>query len=270
MRRFHTGFTLIELLVVIAVISLLAAILFPVFAQGRRKARQTVCLSNQKQMGTAVVMYLQDYDERLFFYGSPYSPSDSRTGAIVGDPQALHAARWWNLLYPYTKNRQVLVCPGDDLPTWSEDEKGTLDAAGRFTIPRSYIATRTVEGLTLGQVDCPAEAMVVTEKWGHRPGNATLLINDAWIEPTAGDFYYYPLFDRMKLAANRHQGGIICAFFDGHAKWLRPSVIDASVTLTGCDLNHEYPFVNGGLCDKTMAGCLARSNDNICNSFTYP
>ena len=59
------GFTLIELLVVIAIIAILAAILFPVFAQAREKARQVACLSNAKQMGTAAMMYAQDYDEQL-------------------------------------------------------------------------------------------------------------------------------------------------------------------------------------------------------------
>jgi prepilin-type N-terminal cleavage/methylation domain-containing protein len=71
MRR--NGFTLIELLVVIAIIAILAAILFPVFAQAREKARQTQCLSNMRQMGLAVQMYLQDFDERF--------PLDSHTGS---------------------------------------------------------------------------------------------------------------------------------------------------------------------------------------------
>src|SRR5215210_2574631 len=65
MRRQRRGFTLIELLVVIAIIAILAAILFPVFAQTRESARKTSCLSNQKQLGTAVLMYVQDYDEQL-------------------------------------------------------------------------------------------------------------------------------------------------------------------------------------------------------------
>ncbi|MCW3099934.1 MAG: prepilin-type N-terminal cleavage/methylation domain, partial [Chthonomonadaceae bacterium] len=65
MQHRRTAFTLIELLVVIAIIAILAAILFPVFAQAREKARQTACLSNLRQIGTAVMMYTQDYDEVL-------------------------------------------------------------------------------------------------------------------------------------------------------------------------------------------------------------
>ena len=68
-KNHRSGFTLIELLVVIAIIAILAAILFPVFAQAREKARQTTCLSNMKQLGTALLMYSQDYDETLFFFG---------------------------------------------------------------------------------------------------------------------------------------------------------------------------------------------------------
>src|SRR3981189_2979626 len=88
----HAGFTLIELLVVIAIIAILAAILFPVFAQARAKARQTSCLSNTKQVGTAVQTYTQDYDELLPGYrfnqtGSNINPyaSDTRVGAVSKD-----------------------------------------------------------------------------------------------------------------------------------------------------------------------------------------
>src|SRR5579871_3504640 len=90
MRRQHSAFTLIELLVVIAIIAILAAILFPVFAQAREKARQTSCLSNMKQEGLASLMYAQDYDETL-----PYA-------ALNLPPQPL--VMWYDLVEPYVKS----------------------------------------------------------------------------------------------------------------------------------------------------------------------
>src|SRR5882724_457674 len=89
-RSNRQGFTLIELLVVIAIIAILAAILFPVFAQAREKARQTSCLSNNKQIGLAVLMYAQDYDE--------YYPM----GAYNTDPNA-PVAMWYDFVEPYIK-----------------------------------------------------------------------------------------------------------------------------------------------------------------------
>ncbi len=85
------GFTLIELLVVIAIIAILAAILFPVFAQAREKARSISCLSNVKQIGTAFYMYVQDYDETTPCLGNGWD--------------------WEVKLYPYTKNVQLYFCP---------------------------------------------------------------------------------------------------------------------------------------------------------------
>src|SRR5580700_6968958 len=83
MRRpsHRLGFTLIELLVVIAIIAILAAILFPVFAQAREKARAISCLSNMKQIGTAEQMYIQDYDEKTFFRASATAPTPWRSDA---------------------------------------------------------------------------------------------------------------------------------------------------------------------------------------------
>lgn len=99
MRR-KAGFTLIELLVVIAIIAILAAILFPVFAQAREKARATSCLSNTRQLGTAVRMYVQDYDEMFPF------------AANLEDGFA-DAGKWYgkNKLQPYIKNEGILLCP---------------------------------------------------------------------------------------------------------------------------------------------------------------
>ncbi|MBC7286871.1 MAG: DUF1559 domain-containing protein [Armatimonadetes bacterium] len=103
MRR---GFTLIELLVVIAIIAILAAILFPVFARAREKARQASCQSNLKQIGLALAMYVQDYDER-WPSGNPVNNGDP------GDTSLRLGWRGWisNGLRPYTKNQQLFQCP---------------------------------------------------------------------------------------------------------------------------------------------------------------
>jgi prepilin-type N-terminal cleavage/methylation domain-containing protein/prepilin-type processing-associated H-X9-DG protein len=104
----RNGFTLIELLVVIAIIAILAAILFPVFAQAREAARQTTCLSNLRQIGSATRMYLQDYDEVWVPTGSAIEPGTVLNGRkLNGQP-----FNGWSLsLQPYTRNRQMFLCP---------------------------------------------------------------------------------------------------------------------------------------------------------------
>ena len=94
------GFTLIELLVVIAIIAILAAILFPVFAKAREKARQTSCLSNVKQTTLGLLMYVQDYDERF-----------GLDGGYNGDNT--WARQWPIAVQPYVKNAQILRCPSN-------------------------------------------------------------------------------------------------------------------------------------------------------------
>jgi prepilin-type N-terminal cleavage/methylation domain-containing protein/prepilin-type processing-associated H-X9-DG protein len=101
LSRTRPAFTLIELLVVIAIIAILAAILFPVFAQAREKARAISCLSNTKELGLAVLMYVQDYDES--YPMSAYSP-DLATGGN-------HVVSTMDELYPYVKNAQIFQCP---------------------------------------------------------------------------------------------------------------------------------------------------------------
>src|SRR2546425_162100 len=104
MNRFRRrrGFTLIELLVVIAIIAILAAILFPVFAQARDKARSASCLSNMMQIGKGLMMYAQDYDEKTTWFWN--------NGAANAAKDTL-AGYWYQLLLPYTKNVQVFICP---------------------------------------------------------------------------------------------------------------------------------------------------------------
>jgi prepilin-type N-terminal cleavage/methylation domain-containing protein len=101
MRR---GFTLIELLVVIAIIAILAAILFPVFAQAREKARQTQCMNNLKQMATGTISYIQDYDEK--FPMAVYAPALNPNGQQC-------AFTLFDAIFPYIKNLDITRCPSE-------------------------------------------------------------------------------------------------------------------------------------------------------------
>jgi prepilin-type N-terminal cleavage/methylation domain-containing protein/prepilin-type processing-associated H-X9-DG protein len=257
MRRLRRAFTLIELLVVIAIIAILAAILFPVFAQAREKARAISCLSNMKQLGTGVMMYVQDYDETLFFR---VGWRNSRSGFVP----TVDSMRWWNQLMPYIKSNQVFRCASDGNPTLSQD------MLGNKTIPRSYMALSTSESLGLAQLERPVDTIVITEKWPDR--------TDSWIEPFLGNMGPDPVDPKkMYVTSNRHNGGINCAFFDGHAKLVFPNAITRSKDLSGCNLMYNYPFPDApGFPAPTV---YSPSNNaaapNICtpsaaNGFTYP
>src|SRR5213594_4303711 len=110
MRRDQkTAFTLIELLVVIAIIAILAAILFPVFAQAREKARMSACVSNMRQIGTALMLYVQDYDETYPYIRFHAPGAGSWQAALPGKGTYV----WRNAIVPYLKNIDVFACPSN-------------------------------------------------------------------------------------------------------------------------------------------------------------
>jgi prepilin-type N-terminal cleavage/methylation domain-containing protein/prepilin-type processing-associated H-X9-DG protein len=192
------GFTLIELLVVIAIIAILAAILFPVFAQAREKARQTSCLNNQKQWAIAWQMYVQDYDENI----PPYALR--RTSPPW--PSAGWGERWYVLIEPYVKNIQIGTCPSDP---------ESRDVGNRFSYGYNGYYLRdpawgNAEGAdVLSEITYPAECFVTGETQG------------------GGFFLYLPTQTSLHhlVKWDRHSGGSNYAFADGHAKWLSKAYV---------------------------------------------
>jgi len=185
MRR--PGFTLIELLVVIAIIAILAAILFPVFARAREKARQTACISNAKQLGLAVMQYTQDYDDYLPVSYNPGNPTTNRY--------------WYQVIDPYVKNTQVRVCPS--VPTRALGYGWNYDYIG-------YGSSTTCTAYNVSAIAKPAETIMLADAWNYviyRPSRYGSV-------PSPGVTTY-----DYNLAGCRHNDGANIAFCDGHAKW---------------------------------------------------
>ncbi len=254
------AFTLIELLVVIAIVAILAAILFPVFSQAKAAAKATACMSNMKQIGLALQLYLGDDDDRMFFR-SNWANSRSGDTRVIGAGDSFDHYRWWNLLMPFLKSTVVFRCGSDDLPSPSKDSSGRAD------ILRSYIAISSAESLDLSDLATPVDTMVITEKWGR---DWTGLRTDSWIEPFNGDFTPDST-DRSRTftAANRHSGRMNCSFFDGHAKSKSAGEVQTSKDLTGCRLIYSYPFL--GKNPPTVYSVSAQAGQpNTCSGFTWP
>ncbi len=146
------GFTLIELLVVIAIIAILAAILFPVFAKAREKARQTTCASNEKQLGLGIIQYTQDNNEV-----GPSSVPDIGYGASIYNDHS----GWASDIYPYEKSTGVYRCPDDPskAPTVSYAMNDNLFVEAYS----GTLNTDTVTGLKIGQYASPAKTIVLFE-----------------------------------------------------------------------------------------------------------
>jgi prepilin-type N-terminal cleavage/methylation domain-containing protein/prepilin-type processing-associated H-X9-DG protein len=187
MSNRKSAFTLIELLVVIAIIAILAAILFPVFAQAREKARSVSCLSNVKQLTLGWVMYAQDYDENFPQWNWACSSSSANAGDCGSNPLTPNDATslWANAIYPYVKNTQVFKCPSDARSTdqqigswrgWFNVSAPTATPItptgvnpviynqGKF-IPITYGANEplTVNFPNLAAIDKPADTLLISD-----------------------------------------------------------------------------------------------------------
>jgi prepilin-type N-terminal cleavage/methylation domain-containing protein/prepilin-type processing-associated H-X9-DG protein len=239
MRRFRSsGFTLIELLVVIAIIAILAAILMPVFAQAREKARQSSCMSNMKQIMTAAQMYTQDYDETLH--------------RIRNFSFTAQGVKWamgaQDMLGPYLKNDQVWTCPSDFIARDDCDASYGVPISYSFThyqpgyddgTTGGYTATfglhayyTTVGSKSLSGIGAPADTISLFELWttvSYTEGYAYWrwdvrnIADPGW--PTAPNYFNLtwcssrPNAAQMTIGA--HAGLTNFGFADGHVKALK-------------------------------------------------
>lgn len=271
-----SAFTLIELLVVIAIIAILAAILFPVFAQAREKARQTACLSNTKQLGLGVAQYTQDYDETLPMGGYDVAP---------------YSSRWYRDIYPYIKNVGILACPSegrDTLNGIATNFTPKLDTGSNTaTLVRpagpnyngayacdpnwfGYVSATTGRPFPLAEMKDTAGTFILCEAAQLNPDrvmngkpdalNPLNWNSDADVLKSAdfqmrpplarssnGSWYYgyTPTADDSQTNGNgsrravpRHNGGLNVIYADGHAKWSR---IDQFLGIPQYDVK-GYPY----------------------------
>ena len=223
-RPSPAGFTLIELLVVIAIIAILAAILFPVFAQARSKARQAACLSNEKQIGVALMMYSQDFDD-----------------AFPAGRESVYGRGWAGQVAPYVKNKGVFTCPED--PTEATGKNVAISYGinvhlvngmppGYSNVDGSILSNHKAPSKTImlfevvnvvADVSNPLEDLSTTGQGGDDNG-------PGWVDVAGGKYdtgilgtppRIFPTYsnywrDRTK---GRHGEGSNFLLADGHVKW---------------------------------------------------
>ncbi len=251
-RPSRSGFTLIELLVVIAIIAILAAILFPVFAKAREKARQATCVSNVKQITLGILMYTQDYDEILC------PPS-------VGGTDNIQSYGWSDLVQPYIKNSQAMDCPSwrnkmavntNIVPNRFWRMRGgtsTTDAATGMTLPSGVSHSYGVNNFNqpagmpafsngpfrvgaLAEIASPAEVIGLTDgrgvsPWNHDGGNGVYDLPSIDGQADAGR---HMGLQSASQAQRMREGALTCGFMDGHVKFMNFNATFAPKNLWTC------------------------------------
>jgi len=217
MSRSSRGFTLIELLVVIAIIAILAAILFPVFARAREKARQTQCVSNLKQIALGWMMYAGDYDETVMPVQAGFYPAtdmvyywwagyDHGAGMLYEDR---------GLVYPYMRNSQIRTCP-----SFLNELRGSLGLTG-YGYNYDYLSpidwwTSQITPVSLASIGSPSETVAFAD--------AARINTWDYATPTVeGNTYLDPPSYDTPGFQGRHNGVGNVAWADGHVKAMTPT-----------------------------------------------
>jgi prepilin-type N-terminal cleavage/methylation domain-containing protein len=203
--RGEGGFTLIELLVVIAIIAILAAILFPVFAKAKQQAYKTQCMSNLKQLGTAMVMYADDYDGVF-------------CGSVV--PKGGGWVSWDTAIEPFVKSPKVYKCPADGSPgtrSYSmNDQWGRLESEGKVPHGEGW-----GKGIAMGSLREASRIVMLTE-WhvykdvGYGYNNLGSSYYQSAFGPPAP---YHPRVSENAPESEKRKAGNNYLFFDTHAKF---------------------------------------------------
>lgn len=247
----RSAFTLIELLVVIAIIAILAAILFPVFAQAREKARQTSCMSNLRNLSTAMLMYSNDFDELL--PPSSYLIGGPPTGMLQNWCYSYsYATQTYNstggLIQPYLKNAQVQDCPtAADIAPFASDTSGN-------TVPAAYGYNTQIQPTPMARVQYPAE---------------TILLADALTLRTSGTIARVVAIALPSITTSaptpngRHNGVANVAWEDGHVKAMTPTFRTAG----GSGASTYIQWKQKSLGDFTKSGVL--TGDPVTDDYLY-